>query len=155
MGYTLRHSAWYAGEAGSLGTFLIIETYFNSLTRQGTVRGYYPEPSKSIQRISRLKICLEHVTYLRFAWAQFILGVTLGATSPIAIGWESVCWYGRRTLAWSSNPQVNIPRIVMQQWHAWSNRSGYFCSALPGTLGVSLREWIRCFGKPFCLVLSS
>ena len=28
--------------------FLIIETYFNSLTRQGVGHGYFSEPSKSI-----------------------------------------------------------------------------------------------------------
>ena len=38
---------WYADDAGALGTFAIIETYFNSLTRQGPGRGYYPEPPKS------------------------------------------------------------------------------------------------------------
>ena len=39
---------WYTDSAGSLGTFAIIETYFNLLTRQGLGRGYYTEPSKSI-----------------------------------------------------------------------------------------------------------
>ena len=38
----------YADDAGALGTFARIETYFNSLTRQGLGRRYYPEPSKSI-----------------------------------------------------------------------------------------------------------
>ena len=31
---------WYADDAGALGRFEIIETYFNSLTRQGPGRGY-------------------------------------------------------------------------------------------------------------------
>ena len=39
---------WYSDDAGDLGTFTIIETYFNSLTRQGPGRGYYPKMSKSI-----------------------------------------------------------------------------------------------------------
>ena len=39
---------WYADDYGSLGTFARIETYSNSLTRQGTGCGYYPEPSKSV-----------------------------------------------------------------------------------------------------------
>ena len=40
--------AWCADKAGSLGTFLRIETYFNSITYQGLGRGYYPEPPKSV-----------------------------------------------------------------------------------------------------------
>ena len=39
---------WYADDAGDLGTFARIETYFNSLTRQVPGRGYYPKPSKSV-----------------------------------------------------------------------------------------------------------
>ena len=39
---------WYADEAGSLGTLTIIETYFNSLTRQGLGHRYYPKPSKIV-----------------------------------------------------------------------------------------------------------
>ena len=39
---------WYTDYSGALGTFTIIETYFNSLTCQVTGRRYYPEPPKSI-----------------------------------------------------------------------------------------------------------
>ena len=39
---------WYADDAKPLGTFARLETYFDSLTRQGPGRGYYPEPSKSV-----------------------------------------------------------------------------------------------------------
>ena len=39
---------WYADDAGALVTFAILWTYFDSLTRQGSRRGYYPEPSKSV-----------------------------------------------------------------------------------------------------------
>ena len=38
----------YTDDAGALGMFVIIETYFNSLTDQVPGRRYYPEPSKSI-----------------------------------------------------------------------------------------------------------
>ena len=38
----------YADDPGALGTFAIIETYFNFITRQGPVRGYYPKTSKSV-----------------------------------------------------------------------------------------------------------
>ena len=39
---------WYADNAGALGTFSRIETYFDSLTRQGPGCGYYTKLSKSI-----------------------------------------------------------------------------------------------------------
>ena len=39
---------WYADDAGALGMFTRIDTYFNLLTHQGPGRGYYPEPSKSV-----------------------------------------------------------------------------------------------------------
>ena len=39
---------WYADNAGSLGKFARLDTYFDSLTRQGLGWGYYPEPSKSV-----------------------------------------------------------------------------------------------------------
>ena len=40
--------SWYADDNGALGTFMRIDTYFNSITHQGTGRGYYPETSKSV-----------------------------------------------------------------------------------------------------------
>ena len=39
---------WYADDAGALGTFTRLETYFDLLTLQGLGRGYHPEPSKSV-----------------------------------------------------------------------------------------------------------
>ena len=39
---------WYAAADGDLGTFTRLATYFDSLTRQGPGRGYYPEPPKSV-----------------------------------------------------------------------------------------------------------
>ena len=36
---------WYTDDAVSLGVFARIETYFDSLTRQGPGHGYYPKPS--------------------------------------------------------------------------------------------------------------
>ena len=39
---------WCADYIGALGTFARIETYFDSLTRQGLGRGYYPKPSKIV-----------------------------------------------------------------------------------------------------------
>ena len=34
---------WYSDDAGYLGTSARLETYFDSLTRQGTGRGYHPK----------------------------------------------------------------------------------------------------------------
>ena len=39
---------WYAANAGALGTFVRLKTYFDSLTRQGLEQGYHPEPTKSV-----------------------------------------------------------------------------------------------------------
>ena len=39
---------WYADNSGALGTFARLETYFDSLTRQGLGRGFHPEPSKRL-----------------------------------------------------------------------------------------------------------
>ena len=46
----------YTDEAGALGIFVRIKTYFNSLTRQGPGREYYTEPSKSILIVHPEKI---------------------------------------------------------------------------------------------------
>ena len=39
---------WYDNDTGDLGTFVRLETYFDSLTRQVPGRGYYPKPSKRV-----------------------------------------------------------------------------------------------------------
>ena len=39
---------WYADDAGALGTFKILETYSDLLTRQGSGRGYHPNPTKTV-----------------------------------------------------------------------------------------------------------
>ena len=38
----------YADDAGAFGVLAILETYFDSLTRQGLGWGYYIKPSKSV-----------------------------------------------------------------------------------------------------------
>ena len=80
----------YADDAGALGMVAIIETYFNLLTHQGPGRGYHHEPSKNLLILHpenlEARNCLSHVTDLRCAQERIILGVTLGMTSPKAIG---------------------------------------------------------------------
>ena len=39
---------WYAEYSRALGMFVILGTYFDSVTRQIPGRGYYPEPSKIV-----------------------------------------------------------------------------------------------------------
>ena len=39
---------WYDDNYGALVTFVRLAAYFDSLTRQGPGRGYYPKPSKSV-----------------------------------------------------------------------------------------------------------
>ena len=39
---------WYADNVVSLGTFEILDTYFDLLTRHGPERGYLPNPTKSV-----------------------------------------------------------------------------------------------------------
>ena len=39
---------WYADDAGAVGTFARIETYFYLLAHQGPEWGYHSEPTKSI-----------------------------------------------------------------------------------------------------------
>ena len=85
------------------GTFAIIETYFDLLTRQGPWHIYHSEQSKSILIVyldnPEARNFFASVTGLRCARARVILGVKSRTTSWRAIGWESVRWRGRRTLA--------------------------------------------------------
>ena len=80
---------WYADDARVLGTFAIIGTYFDLLSRQGLGCGYYPEPSKSVLNVhlENLEDGKEfgHITDLRCAQAHVIFGLTLGMTSPRVI----------------------------------------------------------------------
>ena len=39
---------WYSDDAGALCTFARLETYFDSLIRQGNGRGYHPKPTKRV-----------------------------------------------------------------------------------------------------------
>ena len=135
---------WYADDSRALGTFVRLKTYFYSLTHQYPGRGYHPKPSKSVlivlPKILRPTIFLEDVTDFRCARVHIILGDTLRMTSPNVIGWESVCWSGRRTSAQSEKPRENIPRRVMPQWYVQSNQSGYFYNVSPGTQETRSRE---------------
>ena len=81
---------WYAENSGDLGTFTRLETYFDSLTRQGPGQGITPSRPRAYSLyawiISRRENCSGHVTDLGCARAHVILGVTLGTTGTNAIG---------------------------------------------------------------------
>ena len=80
---------WYADDAGALGTFTRIETYFDSLTHQGPGRGYYSKLSKSVPivRLENIEAgkCSYHLTDLRCARSHIIWRFTFGTTSPNAV----------------------------------------------------------------------
>ena len=65
---------WYTDDAGALGMFAIIDTSFNSLTRQGPGRIYYPEPSKSV-----LIIHLENLEAVKEFRERHVFKVCTGA----------------------------------------------------------------------------
>ena len=52
---------WYNDDAGALGTFARLDTYFYSLTRQGSGRGYHPEPTNSVLTVSPENLEAENV----------------------------------------------------------------------------------------------
>ena len=77
---------WYADDSRSLSMFAIIETYFNSLTRQGPGRVYYTKLSKSVLIVhpENLEAGKEFGAchgFKVFTVARY-LGVTSGKTIP-------------------------------------------------------------------------
>ena len=71
---------WYADNAGYLGTFARIDTYFDLITLQGLGRRYYPKPPNSMLIVHPENLesgySLRHVMDLRCAHAHVILRVT-------------------------------------------------------------------------------
>ena len=92
---------WYADNAGALGTFARIITYFDFLTRQNPGRGYHPEPTKSvlIVRLDNLeagKVFGERLGF-RVCTGACDLGSYIGE-------YESKRdWLRQRTLTWENN----------------------------------------------------
>ena len=64
----------YADDAGALVTFVILETYFDSLTCQVPGRGYCPKPSKRV-----LIIRPENIEAVKFFRARHGFKVCTGA----------------------------------------------------------------------------
>ena len=111
---------WYADNSGALGKFTRLETYFDSLTRQGPGRGYHPKQSKSLlivrpENIQDGKVFGVHHG-LKVCTGKRYLGGYIG-------GDESICgWLRERRLTWKKNiitireAAGNIPGIVTPQW---------------------------------------
>ena len=118
----------YFDDAGSLGTFAIVNWCFNSLNL------FVPNPPKSFDRAYRKSQILEKglacVAGLRCARDRVVLAVLSEMTSPNMIGWKRLWRHGNGTSIILEKPQRNIPRTRSQ-------------------------EWMRCFRKPFCLAFSS
>ena len=102
--------------------FAIIETYFNLLTRQGTGRGYYPEPSKSV-----LILHPDNIVAGKVFGARPVFKVCTGTHylgGYIGYNDSNRDWLRESTLTWENNigtirkPRKNIPRRVTLQWYA-------------------------------------
>ena len=92
---------WYADDAGDLGTFARIETYFDSMTRQGPGRGYHPEPTKSV-----LIVCPKNLEAKKVFEARPGFRVCTGARylrGYIGDDKSKHDWLRERTLMWEKN----------------------------------------------------
>ena len=95
---------WYADDTGALGMFARLETYFDSLTRQGPGRGYYPEPSKSV-----LILHPDNLEAGNFFGARHRFKVCTGAHylgGYIGYDESKHDWLRERTLAWEKNSNM-------------------------------------------------
>ena len=92
---------WYADDAGALGTFERLETYFDSLTRHGPGRGYHPDPTKSI-----LIVRPKNIEAGKFFGARHGFRVCMGAHylgGYIGDDKSKLNWLRERMLAWEKN----------------------------------------------------
>ena len=101
---------WYADDAGALGTFARHATYFYLLICQGLVRGYHPEPTKSI-----LILTPEILEVEKVFGSRYIFRVCRGARYSWGyIGNDEFKhdWLRERTLTWEKNINTitKIPR---------------------------------------------
>ena len=128
---------WYADNVRALGTSATLEKYFDSLTCQGPVWGYHPDPTKSV-----LIVRLENLEAGRVFIRRHRFRVRMGARylwGYIGNNKSKRNWLRERTLTWekistrSEKPRGNIIRRVTPQWCVQSNKSGYFYNAPPGT----------------------
>ena len=111
----------YSENAGAFGTFARLETYFDSLTRQGLGRGYCPKRTKSV-----LIVRPENLEAGKVFGAQHGFRVCMGARylgGYIGYDRSKRGWLREHTLTWEKNintisktvgkyPQESYARVV-------------------------------------------
>ena len=127
---------WYADNSGSLGMLTTLETYFDSLTRQGLGCRYYPEPST--ENLEAGKYFGAHHRFKFCTGAHYLGGY-------IEVNKSKCDWLRERMLTWEKTLTLsvkswgNITRRVTPQLYMQSNQSGYFYNVSPGTRGTHSR----------------
>ena len=119
---------WYADDAGTLGMFTRIKTYFDSLTLQGPGQGYHPEQSKSV-----LTVRPENLEAGKVFGARHGFKVCTGARylgGYIRDDKSKRDWLRERTLMWEENismiskttgkyPQESYAAVVRKIQSEW------------------------------------
>ena len=90
---------WYADDAAAGGKFDKVLCYFNTLTREGPKRGYFPEPTKSIlcvkpQSVVRATALFQHLGFKIVTGTRYLGG---------HIGTEDECdqWVKKKVAGWA------------------------------------------------------
>ena len=92
---------WYADDAGALGVFAILETYFDSLTCHSPGQEYHPEPIKSVlivrpENLETVKL-FRACHGFRLCRGSRYLGGYIGHNK------SKHDWMRERTLTWEKN----------------------------------------------------
>ena len=90
-----------------------------------------------------------------FSLERVILAILLGTMSRNLIGWESVHIHWSGTFSRSLKLWGTIPSKVTTCYCVQSNQNRYFYRTSQRIRKTCLREWRRCFRKPFCFDFSS
>ena len=89
-----------------------LETYFDSLKRQGLGRGYHPDPTKSV-----LIVCPDNIDPGKLSGARHGFRVCTGARYPggyISDDESKRDWLGECTLTWEKN--INTIRKTVGEY---------------------------------------
>ena len=138
---------WYADDAGDLGTFARLETYFDSLTRQVPKQGYHPNPTKSVlivypENPEKGKVFGDRHGFRVCRGARYVGGYITDDNSKRD-------WLRESTLTWKKNintirktagkfPQESYTAVVRAIQSEWM-----FFNTSPGTQETLTWEWRR------------
>ena len=128
---------WYDDNAWALGTFARLDTYFNSLTRQGLGRGYHPEPTKSV-----LIVRPENLEAEKVFWRRHVFKMCTGARylgGYLRDNKFKRDWLREHTLMWEKNintisktagkyPQesyATVVRAIQSYWISLTRHLGH------------------------------